>query len=122
MMIYCREEEDTNNKSYFNCIHLVHYTCIYAAKYIPAILINSNTPSNIINQIFESINYRFICNDCPSDTISDGYYLRGDNSICTDINISDISNIEISRVVIFLIKSNYWEISIIKNSMAFNIC
>ena len=90
----CRKDDDTIKKSCFNCNRSVHYTCMYAAKYIPALWINGNTPSKAVNQIFESINFRFICNDCLTDTVSDEHYARGDNSNCTNINNSDISNIE----------------------------
>ena len=90
----CREDDDTIKKSCFNYNRSVHYTCLYAAKYIPALWINGNTLSKAVNQIFESINFRFICNDYLTETVSYEHYVRGDNSNCTNINNSDISNIE----------------------------
>ena len=67
---------------------------MYDANYLPAGWINVNTTSKAVNQIFESINFRFIYDDCLTVTVNAEHYLHGDNSNYTDISNSDINNIE----------------------------
>ena len=88
-LMQCREDEYTIKKSCKNCNRIY-------AKYIPAVWINGNTSSKAVNQIFESINFRFICNDSLTDTVSDEHYVRV------------IQTAPISIIVIYVILKRYW--------------